>query len=116
MYLGKKAPDIRDLSFVKNKEDKTQFKLFPKIGAHWQDLCMRLGLDDYIPEWERLYSDDDRLQKIFGRWKDNARNLEGDAEAYSYSWEGLKNLLDDSECGNVSDEFFEFLESVPSKK
>ena len=106
---------MRDLTFVKNPADKKTFRLFSKIKDNWKELCYRLGLDDYISELERQDADE-RLRRIFGKWRDNAMNLEGDAEAYSYSWEGLRNLLEDADYGTVSDEYFAFLEKIPSKK
>lgn len=105
---------MRDLTFVKNPADRKTFRLFSKIKDNWRDLCYQLGLENCISELDRQ-DPDERLRRIFGKWRDNASNLD-DAESYPYSWQGLRNLLEDADYANVADEYFEFLEKIPPKK
>ena len=112
VYLGKEAPNMRDLSFVKNPAGGRPFKLLPKIGDNWRDIGELLGIEDSVlKQWSKLDADD-RLRKIFGKWRDNAMNLEGDSKRYSYTWQGLYNLLEDAEYEEVAKSYFEFLEKM----
>ena len=112
MYLGKEAPDMRDLSFVKNPAGGRPFKLLPKIGDNWRLIGKLLGIEDgVLKQWSKLDADD-RLRKIFGKWRDNAMILEGDSKRYSYTWQGLYNLLEDAEYEQVAKSYFEFLEKM----
>ena len=45
----------------------------------------------------------DRIATVLGRWLENAKNLPN-ASRYPKSWQGLINLLEDTELGEVASE------------
>ena len=86
------------------------FRLLSKLTGNWKLIGEILGLEDYLDEWETVPSKEDRLRNIFGKWKENAMNLEGDKERYPYSWEGLRNILEDAGYSEVAETYFDILE------
>ena len=105
---------MRDLHFVKNPNGGRPFKLLPLLQDKWRDIGLLLGLEHYLGEWQKM-DVQERLRRIFMKWKECAMNLDGDSERYSYSWDGLYNLLMDTD-EQVAQSYFQFLETVPIKK
>ena len=108
-YLGKIAPDMRDLSILRNPSGGPAFHLLPKIGENWRLIGEILGLEDHLNTWARD-DVDERIRKIFRKWMENASQLEGDSDRYTYSWDGLRNLLEDADYAQVAKSYFEILE------
>lgn len=54
VYLGKSAPDMKDLSILKNPAGGPSFRLLLKIGGNWRTIGDLLGLEDYANRWAKL--------------------------------------------------------------
>ena len=90
-----------------------EFKIYAKIAHKWNKIATRLGFElGQIDSIQRNYpfSDDDRVTAILRHWFDNAGNLRN-AKMYPKSWQGLINLLEDSELGEVATELHKALSS-----
>lgn len=76
-YLGKAAPDMGDLDFLKDKRTGNTFRLTDKIGTQWRNIGSRLGMEcDVLNATECDYhSTADRLRHMLGTWLSNARGL-----------------------------------------
>ena len=106
-----------DLAFVayRKKGVRYEYRLASKIGSIWSNIGSRLGIEpdilDCIIDEQR--TNEKRLNQVMNRWLSNAGNLPNHEE-YPLSWEGLRNLLEDCEKGEVANEFFEFLREESS--
>lgn len=104
-YLGKKAPDKRDLKLPK-------FKLISKISGKWRDFGEMLGMEDgdlnNISKEE--HDIDEKFGRVFEEWKNNA-DLPHSQE-YPCTWKGFRSLLEDVGLSQVSNDYFVFLETV----
>ena len=47
------------------------------------------------------HSDDERVMDVFKRWLNNAKNLPN-ARRFPKSWQGLINLLEEAELGEIA--------------
>ena len=85
---------------------KRELRIYSKIAHKWRQIATRLGFE--LGEIESIrknypFDDNDRVTAVLRRWFDNARNLPN-ASRYPKSWQGLINLLEDAELGEVAEE------------
>ena len=80
-----------------------QVRLYSTIAYNWKLIATRLGFETgNIDSIGRNYHDDyERVTNVFRRWLNNAKNLPN-ASRYPKSWQGLINLLEDAELGEVA--------------
>jgi hypothetical protein len=94
---------------VKIGGTEERFRLGEKIATKWHQIGTRLGLEkDFLESLEELHGADKRLDKVLGKWFDNADDLPHKDE-YPLTWKGLKTLLEDVEKGEVAKQYFNFL-------
>ena len=91
---------------------KRELRIYPKIAHKWRQVATWLGLE--LGEIESInanyrinYS---RISAVFRQWFDNARNLPNSSK-YPISWQGLINLLEDTELDEVAQELQRALDS-----
>lgn len=112
-YLGKRAPEMKDLNFLKNQETTKTFSLRDKISGSWRKIGDQLGMEsntlNYIDH--KNYTAADKFGKVINRWKEDASALPGKID-YPYTWEGLRTMLVDIEMEQVAVDFFEFLKTL----
>ena len=113
MYLGKDGPeDIRVLTFLKIKEKK--YELIKKISAHWETIAERLEVDPAtVTQIRAIFPPNDfkeRMRRVFQIWCENADGLPN-KDDYPKTWNGLRQLLADSNIKNEADEYFKFLKT-----
>ena len=92
---------------------KRELRIYSKIAHKWRQIATQLGFE--LGEIESIrknnpFDDHDRVTVVLGRWFDNARNLPN-ASRYPKSWQGLINLLEDAELGEVAEELKRALSS-----
>ena len=83
-----------------------QLKIYDKIAHKWNKIATRLGFEPgRISSIQKKYSDDvDRVTDgVFNVWFENAMGLPN-ADNYPKTWQGLINLLKDSELSEVATE------------
>ena len=85
---------------------KRELRIYSKIAHKWRQIATRLGFE--LGEIESIrknypFDDNDRVTAVLRWWFDNARNLPN-ASRYPKSWQGLINLLEDAELGEVAEE------------
>ena len=82
-----------------------ELRIYSKIAHRWRQIATRLGFE--LGEIESIkkndYEDDSRITVVFRRWFENASHLPN-ARSYPKSWQGLINLLEDAELGEVAEE------------
>ena len=90
-----------------------QLKLYSKISHKWELIATRLGFEYGAIESIRRNSldDRDRVCMVLRQWFDNAKNLPS-ARKYPKSWQGLINILEDAELGEVATELHTALSSI----
>ena len=90
-----------------------QLKLYLKISHKWELIATRLGFElGNIDSIRRNSLDDhDRVCVVLREWFDNAKNMPN-ARMYPKSWQGLINLLEDAELGEVATELHTALSSL----
>ena len=92
---------------------KREFRIYSKIAHKWRQIATLLGFEPGEIESIRKnnpFDDRDRVAVMLGRWFDNAKNLPN-ASRYPKSWQGLINLLEDAELGEVAEELKRALSS-----
>ena len=89
-----------------------QLNLYSRISHKWEQIATLLGLDiGEIASFRRdCFNAHERIIAVFGHWFDNARGLPS-ASRYPKSWQGLINLLEDTELREVAEELKRALSS-----
>ena len=85
---------------------KRELRIYSKIAHKWRQIATQLGFEPGEIESVRKnnpFDDSDRVTVVLGRWFDSARNLPN-ASRHPKSWQGLINLLEDAELGEVAEE------------
>ena len=89
-----------------------ELRIYSKIAHKWRQIAARLG---FIVE-ENVSINTDcrnnywRIMIVFGQWFENTKNLPN-ASRYPKSWQGLINLLEDTELSEVAGELKRVLNS-----
>ena len=87
-------------------------RLYSRIAHKWEQIAAHLGFT--IGETESIrrncYDDCGRITTMLGQWLENAKNLPN-ASRYPKSWQGLINLLEDAELGEMAMELNRALSS-----
>ena len=83
-----------------------KLKIYYKIAHKWKEIATLLGLEQVI-EGKDCY---DCITNVLRQWCDNACQLPN-ARDYPKSWQGLINLLDDVQLGEVTKELKKALTS-----
>ena len=81
-----------------------------KVAVHWKKIGKVLGVDVAYIAAQHKDDIDEQVQQVFTKWLENASELPN-AEYYPLSWDGLKELLIDSELTEVAKNFFAFLDT-----
>ena len=113
--------DLRDIEhrfmdLIKWEDEKgvkRELRIYSKIAHKWREIATLLGFEPGEIESIRKnypFDDRDRVTVVLGRWFDNAKNLPN-ASRYPKSWQGLINLLEDAELGEVAQELKRTLSS-----
>ena len=95
------------LDLIRWDKDKNELRIYSKTAAHWRTIARKLGLEVETPGYiqniaMRNFNDNNEcVREVFGKWLENAIGLPN-AERYPKSWEGLLNLLVDSDIGEVA--------------
>ena len=87
-----------------------ELRIYSKIAHKWRQIATRLGfeLGEIESVEENHHRNDSRITAVLRRWFENARSL-SNASRYPKSWQGLTNLLEDAELGEVADEMIKAL-------
>ena len=96
---------MRELSFMKLGSDK--FKLLSQISASYRDVEDVLQLEQYRKDRIARFPYEERITEVFKQWDQNAAQLQG---GYPHTWQGLWDILNDSDLTEKANEFFDFLE------
>ena len=72
---------------------------------HYKDIADVLQLDDGARATIRH---EDGIDEVFKHWDKNAAGLPGH-EHYPHTWQGLWNVLRDSNLEEIAQQFFDFL-------
>ena len=92
---------------------KRELRIYSKIAHKWRQIATRLGFEPGEIDSVRKnypYDDHERVTTVLGRWFENAKNLPNGSR-YPKSWQGLINLLEDTELGEVAGELIRALSS-----
>ena len=91
---------------------KRELRVYSKIAHRWRQIATRLGfgLGEIESVEENHHRNDSRITAVLSRWFENARSL-SNASRYPKSWQGLINLLEDAELGEVAEEMKKVLSS-----
>ena len=89
-----------------------ELRIYSKIAHRWRQIATRLGfeLGEIKSVKNNDYEDYSRIIAVLRRWFENARSLPN-ARRYPKSWQGLINLLEDAELGEVAEELKKALSS-----
>ena len=84
---------------------KRELRIYSKVSHKWRQIATQLGfeLGEIESIEENHYRNYSRVTAILVRWFENAKNL-ANASRYPKSWQGLINLLEDVELGEVAEE------------
>ena len=99
----------RFLDLIKWEDEngrKRELRIYRKIKHKWKQVAACLGFElGEIASIQKNYPFDDynRVTVVLGEWFDNARGLPN-ASRYPKSWQGLINLLEDAELGEVAED------------
>ncbi len=96
---------MHDLASMKLNGEK--FKLLLLISAKYKDVENILKLKQYQKDKIEKVDYEDRITKVFKHWDENAAGLAG---GYPHTWQGLWDILDDSDLTEKGEQFFDFLE------
>ena len=112
-YLGRPAPNIEDISFIKNGTEI--FELSKRICSRWQKIGLVLGIEHdkmrYLAA-DKSRETEEKYKKILDIWLDEASSLPN-SDDYPLSWQGLKTLLEDIDESAVAKQLFAFLDAIP---
>ena len=91
---------------------KRELRIYSKIAHKWRQVATQLGfelgeIESIDADYRTRYS---RITAVFRQWFENAKNLPN-ASRYPKSWQGLINLLEDAELGEVAEELKRALSS-----
>ena len=75
------------LDLIRWDGDKQELRIYSKIGTGWR----------------HFYDDSECVRDVFGKWFKNAIGLPNGSQ-FPKSWEGLFNLLTESDLGEVAKE------------
>lgn len=92
----------------------TRFNLSDKIVMSWRTIGTILGIaDDRLTSYleDSNGNNSKALSKVFGIWLSNAEGLPKHDD-YPLSWQGLYNLLEDSDRLEIAKEYFAFLDDI----
>ena len=83
---------------------RRELRIYSKIAHKWRQIATRLGselgeIESVEENHRRNYS---RITAVLRRWFENAKSLPN-ASRYPKSWQGLINLLEDAELGEVAE-------------
>ena len=98
---------------------KKKLRVYAKTAKNWKSIARKLGLEDESPGCikntaQRHFNDDNEcVTEVFGKWLENAVGLPN-ADQFPKSWEGLLNLLNESELGEVAKELRTAIEAPDS--
>lgn len=90
-----------------------KLKIYDKIAHKWNRIATRLGFEPVqIDSIQSNYpfSDYNKTTAVFRVWFENANGLPN-ADRYPKSWQGLINLLEDSELSEVGAKLYTALSS-----
>ena len=89
-----------------------ELRIYSKIAHRWRQIATRLGfeLGEIESVEENHHRNESRITAVLRRWFENARSLRN-AGRYPKSWQGLINLLEDAELGEVAEELKKALSS-----
>ena len=94
------------------KRVKRKLKVYSRIAHKWRDIATLLRLE--VGEIKLIEDDhrrnDSRITAVLRQWFENAKNLPNGSR-YPKSWQGLINLLEDTELGEVAREIKNALSS-----
>ena len=100
------------IKWIDNNGDKKELRTYHKIAHKWRQIATRLGFE--LGEIESIednhLTNDSRITAVLKRWFENAKNLVN-ASIYPKSWQGLINLLEDTELGETAKELKSALSS-----
>jgi hypothetical protein len=91
---------------------KKKLKIYSKTAHKWRQIATLLGFEPgEIESLENNHRNDSCcITAVLGRWFEDAKNLPN-AGRYPKSWQGLINLLEDAELGEVAEELKRALSS-----
>ena len=90
---------LHHLKWVDKKGHTRTYKLVDKISTKWRDIGLAIGLTtDRLTAWDDQYRGNVLLcwTRVMERW------LKGVSDEYSATWEGLYDLLEDTEFSQIS--------------
>ena len=91
---------------------KRELRIYSKISHKWRQIATQLGfepgeIESIDADYRTRYC---RITIVLGRWFENAKHLPN-ASKYPKTWQGLINLLEDAELGEVAVELKRALSS-----
>ena len=95
------------LDLIRWNGDKRELRIYSMTAASWRMIARKLGLEVRTPGCidniaRRHFNDNNEcVREVFGKWLENAVGLPN-ASQFPKSWEGLLNLLTESELGEVA--------------
>ena len=91
---------------------KRELRIYSKIAHKWRQIATRLGfeLGEIESVEENHHRNSARITAVLRQWFENAVNLPN-SRRYPKSWQGLINLLEDTELGEVAGELKKALHS-----
>lgn len=104
-----RVPCDTDLRFIKaERGEKRTYRLCEKVAAHYKEISDTLGLT--LPQRNNIEHNTtvygERVERVFQEWLQNANQL---PNKYPLSWDGLRQILFDSNLGQIATEFFNVL-------
>ena len=90
-----------------------ELRIYKKVAHKWKQIATQLGLEP--GEIETISIDYhgkcyECITNVLRQWFENAGNLPN-ASRYPKSWQGLVNLLEDVELGEIAEELKQALDS-----
>lgn len=104
--MKKKSPELIDLKFLKFGDD--DYRLLPMLVGKYEDIAATLGLEEWKMEVIKRKPFNERIDRVFMHWVQNAGGLKRH-DYYPYTWQGLANILKDSQLIEIRNKFFDFL-------
>ena len=94
-------PSSSNLTVIKWKNDRrevTKFRLKTSIIHRWRKIGNLVAPRQQLEVWAKRLDDEDCCEAVLSHWLDHP------PRHYPATWEGLYELLDDSELGQVATE------------